>query len=120
VADIIYIRLPTGFIYLACVLDAFSRRCIGWHLSRTMDTALARAALEHPIAARQPDPSFRSGGQYASTAYVQCLEAIGAQVSMSAKGHPYDNAKAESFFKTLKKEEVSLKERTSLYHPSLL
>jgi len=117
VADITYIRLPTGFVYLACVLDAFSRRCIGWHLSRTIDTALALAALDHAIATRQPTAGLihhsDQGVQYASTAYVQRLEAIDAQVSMSAKGNPYDNAKAESFFKTLKKEEVYLKEYAS-------
>jgi putative transposase len=117
VADITYIHLPTGFVYLACILDAFSRRCIGWHLSRTIDTALALVALDHAIAARQPTPGLvhhsDQGVQYASTVYVQRLAAIGAQVSMSAKGNPYDNAKAESFFKTLKKEEVSLKDYAS-------
>ncbi len=117
VVDITDIRLPTGFVYLACVLDAFSRRCIGWHLSRTIDTALALAALDQAIAARQPSVGLihhsDQGVHYASTAYVQRLEAIGAQVSMSAKGNPYDNAKAESFFKTLKKEEVYLKDYAS-------
>jgi putative transposase len=117
VADITSIRLPTGFVYLACVLDASSCRCIGWHLSRTIDTALALAALEHAIATRQPLGELihhaDQGVQYASTAYVQRVEDIGAQVSMSAKGNPYDNAKAESFFKTLKKEEVYLKEYAS-------
>lgn len=117
VVDITYIRLPTGFVYLACVLDAYSRRCIGWQLSRTIDTALALAALDQAIAVRQPSAGLihhsDQGVQYASSAYVQRLEAIGAQVSMSAKGNPYDNAKAESFFKTLKKEEVSLKDYAS-------
>lgn len=117
VVDITYIRLPTGFVYLACVLDAFSRRCMGWHLSRTIDAALALVALDQAIAARQPAAGLihhsDQGVQYASTVYVQRLEAIGAQVSMSAKGNPYDNAKAESFFKTLKKEEVYLKDYAS-------
>lgn len=112
VADITYIRLPTGFGYLACVLDAWSRRCIGWRLSHTIDTQLTRAALNHAITLRQPGPGLihhsDRGVQYASAAYVERLLGIQAQVSMSAKGNPYDNAKAESFFKTLKREEVYL------------
>jgi putative transposase len=115
VVDITYIRLPQGFVYLACVLDAFSRRCIGWHLSNDIDTRLALAALEQALQARQPPPgvihhSDRAdrGVQYASLAYVSRLQEAGMQVSMSAAGCPYDNAKAESFFKTLKKEEVYL------------
>jgi transposase InsO family protein len=112
VADITYIRLPTGFIYLACVLDAWSRRCVGWKLSRTIDSQLTLAALNHAIALRQPEPGLihhsDRGVQYASTAYVERLTSIGARISMSGKGNPYDNAKAESFFKTLKREEVHL------------
>lgn len=112
VADITYIRLPTTFVYLACVLDAWSRRCVGWQLSRTIDTQLTLAALNHAIALRQPEAGLihhsDRGVQYASAAYVERLLGIGAQVSMSAKGNPYDNAKAESFFKTLKREEVYL------------
>jgi putative transposase len=114
VADITYIRLPTAFVYLACILDAFSRRCIGWKLSRQIDTRLTLAALEMAIERRQPQPGFihhsDRGVQYASTEYVSRLEEIGARVSMSATGNPYDNAKAESFFKTLKREEVYLKD----------
>ena len=114
VADITYIRLPTTFVYLACVLDAWSRRCVGWQLSRTIDTQLTLAALNQAIHTRQPEAGLihhsDRGVQYASAAYVERLEAIGAQVSMSAKGNPYDNAKAESFFKTLKREEVYLKD----------
>jgi putative transposase len=112
VADITYIRLPTTFVYLACILDAWSRRCVGWQLSRTIDTQLTLAALNQAIAVRQPAAGLihhsDRGVQYASTTYVACLTSIGAQVSMSAKGNPYDNAKAESFFKTLKREEVYL------------
>jgi transposase InsO family protein len=108
VADITYIRLPTIFIYLACVLDAWSRRCVGWQLSRTVDTQLTLAALNQAIALRQPPLGLihhsDRGVQYASTAYVERLQGIGAQISMSAKGNPYDNAKAESFFKTLKRD----------------
>lgn len=104
VADITSIRLPTTFVYLASVLDAWSRRCVGWQLSRTIDTQLTLAALNQAIALRQPTAGLihhsDQGVQYASTAYVERLTAIGARVSMSAKGNPYDNAKAESFFKT--------------------
>jgi putative transposase len=112
VADITYIRLPTAFVYLACVLDAWSRRCIGWQLSRTIDTSLTLAAVEAAIRVRQPGSGLihhsDRGVQYASSTYVSRLTDIGAQISMSAKGNPYDNAKAESFFKTLKREEVYL------------
>ncbi len=112
VVDITYIRLPQGFVYLACVLDAFSRRCIGWHLSKDIDTALTLCALNNALAARQPAPGLihhsDRGVQYASGEYVARLTAVGALISMSAAGCPYDNAKAESFFKTLKKEEVYL------------
>ena len=112
VADITYVKLPTSFVYLACILDAFSRRCIGWQLSRTIDTQLTLAALEQALSTRQ----FRTGlihhsdrgVQYASSAYVARLEQAGVLISMSGKGNPYDNAKAESFFKTLKREEVYL------------
>lgn len=114
VADITYVRLPTAFVYLACILDACSRRCVGWHLSRQIDTRLTLAALDHALAARQPAPGLihhsDRGVQYASVDYIARLEAIGAQISMSAKGNPYDNAKAESFFKTLKREEVYLQQ----------
>ena len=114
VADITYVRLPTNFVYLAGVLDAYSRRCIGWKLSRQIDTQLTLDALEMALAQRQPAPGLihhsDRGVQYASLAYVARLEQAGARVSMSAKGNPYDNAKAESFFKTLKREEVYLQE----------
>lgn len=112
VADITYIRLPTTFVYLASLLDAYSRRCVGWRLSRDIDTGLTLAALDRALAERQPAPGFihhsDRGVQYASAAYTARLEAAGAQISMAAKGNPYDNAKAESFFKTLKREEVQL------------
>lgn len=114
VADLTYIRLPATFVYLACILDAFSRRCIGWKLSRQIDTRLTLAALEMAIDRRQPQPGLihhsDRGVQYASTDYVSRLKELGARVSMSATGNPYDNAKAESFFKTLKREEVYLKD----------
>jgi len=106
--------LPTTFVYLACVLDAYSRRCVGWKLSRQIDTQLTLDALELALTQRRPTPGLihhsDRGVQYASLAYVARLEQAGARVSMSAKGNPYDNAKAESFFKTLKHEEVYLNE----------
>ena len=112
VADLTYIRLPTTFAYLACVLDAWSRRCIGWQLSRTIDTTLTLAALDQALSNRRPAPGLihhsDRGVQYASAAYIARLINVGAQVSMAAVGNPYDNAKAESFFKTLKREEVHL------------
>ena len=110
VVDMTYIRLPQGFVYLACVLDAFSRRVIGWHLSRDIDTRLTLAALNQAIATRRPRAGLihhsDRGVQYASGEYVARLTEIGATPSMSKAGCPYDNAKAESFFKTLKREEV--------------
>jgi len=117
VADLTYIRLRSAFVYLACILDAFSRRCVGWHLSRDMTTQLTLAALHQAIAQRHPQPGLihhsDRGVQYASHEYVEQLEQIGAQISMSSVSNPYDNAKAESFFKTLKQEEVYLKEYES-------
>ena len=112
VADLTYVRLPTAFCYLAAILDACSRRVVGWALSRSIDTELTLAALEQAIAIRQPAPGLihhsDHGVQYASTRYVARLEAIGAEVSMAAIGNPYQNALAESFFATLKREEVYL------------
>jgi putative transposase len=117
VADFTYIRLRSAFVYLACILDAFSRRCVGWHLSREMNTKMTSAALQQAITQRHPQPGLihhsDRGVQYASHEYVEQLQEIGAQISMSAVGNPYDNAKAESFFKTLKQEEVYLKEYNS-------
>jgi putative transposase len=114
VADITYIHLPTTFAYLAALLDAYSRRCVGWELSRCIDTRLTLAALDRALALRHPPPGLihhsDRGVQYASVDYVARLESVGAQISMAARGNPYDNAKAESFFKTLKREEVYLKE----------
>ena len=116
-ADLTYIRLPTAFVYLAAILDAFSRRVVGWALSRTIDTRLTLAALERALDRRTPQPGFihhsDRGVQYASADYVARLIQAGARISMSATGNPYDNAKAESFFKTLKREEVQLKRYAS-------
>lgn len=114
VADITYIRLPTTFVYLACVLDAYSRRCVGWQLSRTIDHHLTLAAITHAVTTRQPAVGWihhsDQGVQYAASGYVDYLHAHGAQISMAARGNPYENAQAERFFKTLKYEEVYLKE----------
>jgi transposase InsO family protein len=113
-ADITSIRLPTAFVYLAAILDAYSRRCVGWALSRSIDTQLTVAALEMALTTRQPNPGLihhsDQGVQYANAEYVMRLEGAGAEISMAAVGNPYENAKAESFFKTLKYEEVYLKD----------
>lgn len=117
VADITYVRLPTAFVYLAALLDAYSRRCIGWHLAPTIDTQLTLTALNDALTRRQPrGPVIHhsdQGVQYASHADVARLEDAGLQISMAAVGNPYENAQAESFFKTLKREEVSLNEYKS-------
>jgi transposase InsO family protein len=114
VADLTYIRLRSEFVYLATILDAYSRRCIGWNLSTRIATNLALGALEEAVAIREVSAGLihhsDRGVQYASYAYTQRLLSLGIQISMSAKGNAYDNAKAESFFKTLKQEEVYLKE----------
>jgi putative transposase len=112
VADITYIRLAQGFAYLAAILDAYSRRVIGWRLSREIDAALAVAALEMALSARRPAPGWvhhsDRGVQYACREYVERLTGAQAKISMSAKGTPRDNAQAESFMRTLKQEEVYL------------
>lgn len=112
VADITYIRILTGFVFLAVILDIFSRRVIGWALSKTIDHFLTLGALKMAITLRNPQPGLihhsDRGVQYACEKYVSLLTENQIQISMSAKGNPYDNAFAESFFKTLKKEEVYL------------
>ena len=114
VADITYVRLPTTFCYLASILDDYSRYCVGWSLSRWIDKRLTLEALEMALAARRPSVRLihhsDQGVQYASTEYVARLEEAGALISMAAVGNPYENAKAESFFRTLKMEEVYLKD----------
>jgi putative transposase len=110
VADITYIRLRAEFVYLAVVLDAFSRRAIGWALGRTLEANLAIAALRMALLERQPSPGLihhsDRGVQYASYGYTEMLRQHGATISMSRNGNPYDNAACESFMKTLKQEEV--------------
>ena len=110
VADITYIRLRTEFVYLAVVLDGFSRRVIGWALGRTLEAELALCALRVALSERRPAPGLvhhsDRGVQYASQQYTDVLKQHQAQISMSRKGNPYDNAACESFMKTLKYEEV--------------
>lgn len=113
VADITYIRLPRAFIYLAAVLDAYSRRCIGWALARSIDARLPLAALKMALSTRRFQPGqlmhhSDQGVQYACYDYVQVLEQYQIIISMSRPGTPYDNAKAERFMRTLKYEEVYL------------
>jgi putative transposase len=110
IADITYIRLRTEFVYLAVVLDAFSRRVIGWALGRTLEASLAVTALRMALIERQPAAGLvhhsDRGVQYASRDYTEMLKQHEATISMSRKGNPYDNAACESFMKTLKYEEV--------------
>jgi len=112
VADITYITIATGFIYLAAILDAWSRRVVGYAISRSIDARLALAALKAAIHARRPAKGCvhhsDRGSQYASQIYRQLLAEQGLVGSMGRRGNPYDNAKAESFMKTLKVEAVYL------------
>ena len=110
IADLTYIRLRTEFVYLAVILDAFSRRVIGWALGHTLEAQLPLAALEMDLAARRPGAGLvhhsDRGVQYASKEYTDLLRNHGCTISMSRKGNPFDNAACESFIKTLKYEEV--------------
>ena len=110
VADITYIRLRAEFVYLAVILDAYSRRVLGWALGRTLEDTLTLQVLRMALEQRRPAPGLvhhsDRGVQYASGDYTDLLRAHGIVISMSRKGNPYDNAKAESFMKTLKYEEV--------------
>ncbi len=110
VADITYIRLQYEFVYLSVILDAHSRRVIGWALGRTLEAELAVDALKMAIRRGRVEPGLvhhsDRGVQYASRAYTDLLTEHGIQISMSRRGNPYDNAMAESFMKTLKYEEV--------------
>lgn len=110
VADITYIRLQVEFVYLAVLLDAFSRRCIGWALQRSLEAVLVLEALRMALRSRRPRPGLvhhsDRGVQYASRDYTAQLQQHGIRISMSRLGVPYDNARVESFIKTLKYEEV--------------
>ena len=118
VADITYVRLAEGFVYLAVVIDAFSRKVVGWALDDHLEARLAVQAIDMAIAARDPPPGLihhsDRGVQYASSEYAARLDARGIQRSMSRPGNPYDNAKAESFMKTLKAEEADGKSYVDL------
>lgn len=110
VADITYVRLREEFVFLAVLLDAYSRRVIGWALDRTLEDELTLAALRMALASRRVQPGLvhhsDRGSQYASTDYTDLLKDHGIHISMSRRGNPWDNAACESFMKTLKYEEV--------------
>jgi putative transposase len=118
VADITYVRLQEEFVYLAVILDAYSRRVVGWHLGEHLDVQLTLEALNQALERRSWEPGIvhhsDRGLQYCWRAYVERLEDCGFRISMSRKGRPWDNAKAESFMKTLKCEEVYLKQYRDL------
>ena len=118
VADITYIRLKKEFVYLAVILDGYSRKVVGWALERTLAARLPVAALEDAIAERQPPPGLvhhsDRGVQYASGDYIRILDKHQIIPSMSRPANPYDNASCESFFKTLKREEIYANEYRDL------
>jgi len=111
VADITYIRIRSSFVYLAAILDLYSRKIVGWAISRRIDTELCVTALQMALQTRRARGCIHHsdrGAQYASASYVALLRQHQLQISMSAKANPYDNAFMESFYKTLKYEEVHL------------
>ena len=120
VADITYIQLWSEFVFLAVVLDAYSRKVVGWAVARKMNRSLAVAALEMAIARRQPQPGLvhhsDRGVQYACREYVALLEKHHMLPSMSRPGNPYDNARCESFMRTLKREEIYANRYRDLEH----
>jgi putative transposase len=120
VADITYIRLKTEFVYLAVILDGFSRKVVGWSLERSLASRLAIAALEQAIATRKPASGLvhhsDRGVQYASAEYAEVLERHEMIPSMSRPANPYDNASCESFMKTLKREEIYANQYRDLDH----
>jgi putative transposase len=120
VADITYLRLHQEFVYLAVVLDAFSRKVVGWALDRTLAARLPIAALQQAMAERQPPPGLvhhsDRGVQYACGDYAEVLQRHQMIASMSRPANPYDNASCESFMKTLKREEIYANEYRDLDH----
>ena len=118
VADITYLRLGTEFVYLAVVLDVFSRKVIGWALGRTLQSCLPMAALERAIADRKPPPGVvhhsDRGTQYASNDYVKCVEAAKMTMSMSRPAKPWENGYCESFMNTLKNEQIDCRKFSTL------
>jgi putative transposase len=120
IADITYLRLKTEFVYLAVILDAFSRKVVGWALDRTLGSRLTITALERAIVQRRPRPGLvhhsDRGLQYARGEYVAVLEKYAIVPSMSRPANPYDNASCESFIKTLKREEIYASKYEDLEH----
>jgi transposase InsO family protein len=120
VADITYIRLKAEFVYLAVILDGFSRKVVGWALDRTLATRLTIGALQQAIESRHPEPGLvhhsDRGLQYASEEYAKVLENNRVIPSMSRPANPYDNASCESFMKTLKREEIYANKYDDLEH----
>jgi transposase InsO family protein len=120
VADITYIRLQAEFVYLAVILDGFSRRVVGWALDRTLAARLTVGALEQAIEKRRPEPGLvhhsDRGFQYACAEYVAIMEKHRMVPSMSRPANPYDNASCESFIKTLKREEIYANKYEDLEH----
>jgi len=123
IADITYIRLQTEFVYLAVVLDAFSRKVVGWSLDRSLQSRLALGAPRQAIMSRQPPPGLvhhsDRGVQYACEAYLQMLRENQIMPSVSRPGHPHDNASCESFLRTLKREEIYANDYRDMEHPVL-
>lgn len=119
VADLTYIRVMTGFVYMAAILDVYSRKVIGWSIGLGLDRALTLAALRMAIESRQPKRGAihhsDRGVQYLCADYVNLLRKYGFHISCSRKGNPYDNAFAESFFKTLKSSAVDLKKYRDVF-----
>ena len=120
VADITYIRLQREFVYLAVILDAFSRKVVGWALDRSLASRLTMSALEEALVTRQPSPGLvhhsDRGVQYAAADYVQLLQRHHMIPSMSRPANPYDNASCESFMKTLKREEIYANDYRDIEH----
>ena len=115
-ADITYIRIVNGFVYLAAIIDIYSRKIVGYAIGKTLSPKLAITALSMAIATRNTEGLIHhsdQGIQYTCKEYIKILKDNGIRISMSAKGNPYDNAFAESFFKTLEQEEVYLWEYES-------
>jgi putative transposase len=109
VADLTYVRLGDDFVYLAVVLDVFTRQIRGWHLSRRLDTRLSQVALERALVAHRPEIHHSDQGiHYAAPAYVQQLRQVGAQISMAEVGAAWQNGYAERVMRTLKEEEIGL------------
>jgi len=118
VADITYVRLRHEFVYVAIILDVYSRRVVGWSIGEHVDSELAQQALQKAFEQRRPKPGLihhsDQGWQYACGDYIKLLEQHEIEISMSRRGNPYDNAFAESFMKTLKTEEVDRRQYRSL------